>query len=115
MSGGPISGVLYNAFGYPVSDRPLPPLKHDPGVLRSRPICRILFDLDQPDAAERTDEDLIYALPLGARPHAIDALDLAEMVAVMDRGGRIALHGTDEDAVAAAIDAILRMSGGARA
>ena len=107
--------ALHTGEGHPVGDAIVPPFEGPDGLLRARPECRLLFDFDDAAAWERSDVDLIFMLPLGPGPHRIASSYLGEMVAVLDRGGRIALHGTHVEAVEGAICVIVALAGGGRA
>ena len=109
-----MKGALYNGAGHPISDTPLPPLDGPNGLIHSRPVCHILVDVTEVVAAG-DGVDLIYVLPLGPGPHLIEPMDLAELVACLDRGGRIALHADHEAAITAAVGSIMAMTGGGRA
>ena len=107
--------VLYDGEGHLVDDMAAPSLDGPEGLIHARPVCRLVFDVDSAAAWERTDVDLIYVLPLGSGPHTITPGDLGAMVAALDRGGRIAVHGSHVEAVEEAIETVLNLSGGGRA
>lgn len=109
------AAALYTGEGQPFQDAPVPPLDGPDGLLRTRPVCHLLYDLDNLHACERSDVDLIYVLPIGSGPHQVASDHHAALVAVLDRGGKVALHGPDEEAVAQAIGVVLALAGGGRA
>lgn len=117
MTAAPVfaGAALFDGYGNPVGDVSLPPLDGPDGLMRSRPVCRILFDLNDEAAWERADVDLIFVLPLGLGPHPIPDDTLAAMVGVMDQGGRIALHASSDEAAEWAISAAVALTGGWRA
>lgn len=106
-----MSAALYDGWG---------DLLHgDAGVgyeaaIRARPICHVLTD-DSIEwlASSGGTVDLIWCLPDGPDPFPIPEEMLARLVVVTDAGGCVAVHATDAEAIAAAIDAVLTMTGGA--
>lgn len=109
------AAALFTGEGVPLHDASMPVLDDLGTIICSRPICHVLFGLDDPDALQRGDVDLIYLLPMGSGPHQIASHHLAALVAILDQGGKVALHGPDEEAVAEAIGAVLTLAGGGRA
>jgi hypothetical protein len=84
-------------------------------IICTRPVCHVLFDARDPAAFERNDVDLIYLLPMGSGPHQLAPEHHAAIVAALDQGGRIALHGTHDEAVYVAVEAVLALVGGGHA
>lgn len=112
---GPLEAALYTGEGHPLGAVPAPSLDGPDGLIQTRLVCRVLFDLDNDAARMRDDVDLICILPIGSGPHVIAPDDLGAMIAVLDRGGRIAVHGSHVASVEQAIETVLVLSGGGRA
>ena len=108
MSVGPAGSALFDAFTRPIGVSPWPDLVM---MFDDRPLCRVLTPLDGAYDPEADGVDLIYALPAGG-PSLIPNGVMGHLVAAVDSGAAIALHATDDDAITAAIDSILAMSGG---
>ncbi len=109
------AAALFTGEGVPLHDASMPTLDDLGTIICSRPICHVLFGLDDPDALQRGDVDLIYLVPMGSGPHQLVPEHQAALVAVLDQGGRVALHGTHDEAVYAAVEAVLALVGGGHA
>ncbi len=104
--------ALFDGDGSPLHQMSaLAPVSHE-SILGTHPVCHVLFNLGDPAAWQRTDVDLIYALPPGPGPHQIAPEHLATLVTALDGNGRVVLHGTHDSAVCEAIQAVLALVGG---
>ena len=99
----PPGGALFDGFGAPIGPSPWPDLA---SMFQDRPFCRTLFPLDGTFDPETDGCDLIYALPAGG-PSPIPAGVMGHLAATIASGEAIALHGTDDAALVAAVATIL--------
>ncbi len=71
------AAALFTGEGVPLHDASMPVLNDLGTVICTRPICHVLFGLDDPDALQRGDVDLIYLLPMGSgRARLIDGQEV---------------------------------------
>jgi hypothetical protein len=105
------STILYDGSGAPIYGVHAPSIER---MFESRPECRIIFDRDDDRAAARDDVDLILCLPADGG-YIASQPELAQIVACLDHGGRIAVHGITDEQVQEAIAQILTMAGGGNA
>lgn len=120
MSGVSLSdAALYTGYGEPFRNEPVPPMDGPDGLIHTRPACQVFCDLDHlpswdGDADLTYTVDLTYILPLEPGPYQIAPHHLGALVAVLDQGGKVALHGPDDEAIAEAIGIVLMLAGGGR-
>ena len=115
MNGAPpdtSAGALFDGFMHPIGTSPWPDIG---SMWKARPVCRVLTPMDLIGGNLVPDWDgtceAVYALPAGGPAPIPDAI-LSHLVVAADKGGAIALHATNDDAITAAIDSILSLSGG---
>ena len=105
----PPGGALFDGFGNPIGPSPWPDVG---SMMEARPLCRVLLPLDDTFEVEVDGDgvgvgcDLIYALPAGGPSPIPDGI-MGHLAATIASGEAIALHGTDDDALVAAVGAIL--------
>ena len=109
------AAALFTGEGVLLHAASAPGLDDLDSIICTRPVCHVLFDARDPGAFERNDVDLIYLLPMVAGPHQLASEHHAAIVATLDQGGRTGLHGTHDEAVYEAVEAVLALLGGGHA
>ena len=79
------------------------------------PACRVLFDHDNSPEWGGGDVDRQWLIPAGSDPVTVAPDVLADLMSVLDRGGRIAVLAMDAVTVEMAIGAVLLLAGGGHA
>lgn len=103
---------MFDGYGAPIAST-IARYDGPDGVIHSRPVVLVLFDYDE--VRTSNDVDLILVLPEGQGPHQIPDDLLARTVGVLDGGGSVAVHGSDNEAVAEVSNNIFGFCGGGRA
>ena len=104
--------ALYGYFNLPLTAN-APAWSGEHGMAAARSAFSVFHNIDLPKTAQAVD--LTWALPVGAQPLPIPAEILAMVVAVLDRGGSVAMAATCREAILAAIDGFLPFLGGGKA
>ena len=106
------AGGIYSDTGAPWgSDQP--PFDGLDGILTARPTCRIISDATC--EWDGTALELIWVLPSEPWSLFSHAADLAHVVAILNAGGMVALHGVQDSDIQASIGRILTLAGGGHA